>query len=188
MACAVRMARHADAALRGRGLTGPTPIPSYVQRWLITSLKEPWSGATQRKAADILTEACHAYYRLYALPVRFELRRGVTMESPGRDAETLKRLETWAGDGVCVFNGVFAWLFELPKQPDAQEQFRAWLVADWFTKRKVVDSGGWPVICLPKGEWPIDPRLIPGSPLALPQLVMLAARPSSPRPKSPPQN
>jgi len=35
---------------------------------------------------------------------------------------------------------------------------------------KLIDRAGWPVIRLQKGDWPIDPRLLPGSPVASPKL------------------
>jgi hypothetical protein len=60
----------------GQGLAGPVPIPSYVQRWIaLTSYRSEQAGigdaSMKQLAADILTDACCSYYRLYAPPLPF---------------------------------------------------------------------------------------------------------------------
>jgi hypothetical protein len=67
----------------------------------------------------------------------------------------------------CLFNGVYAWFFHVTDVP----QFKQWAAEQWTgNRRKLIDRAGWPVIRLQKGDWPIDPRLLPGSPVASPKL------------------
>jgi hypothetical protein len=78
----------------------------------------------------------------------------------------VQKLQGMTEGGVCVFNSVFAWLFSLPAEADAPEKFKEWIERDWNIRKRIVRRAGWPVMVLRRGDWPIDPRLIPGSPIA----------------------
>jgi hypothetical protein len=166
-----------------RGFPPPLPIPAYVQRWLlVTAFRRPDRLTADQLAANIITEACHAFHRLHAPPLPFSLARGVTIDPPGHHPETLQQLHQWsegdkddpAADLIiqpCVSNGAYAWFFFCPAHGKAIEQFTQWVADTWNIKRKTVDKAGWPVIALQKGDWPFDPRLLPGSPVAVPALT-----------------
>lgn len=156
----------------GRGLSRPVPIPSYVQRWLVvTSHHRKRHDGPEDMAAAMLTDACTSYFRLHAPPLPFALRSGRTIDPPRRDPETLREIEQQTGDGAAVLNGAFVWFFALPAAADVQERFSAWVKGAWYIKPAAIKRAGWPVMVLPRGEWPIDPRLIPGTPVALPELI-----------------
>jgi hypothetical protein len=155
----------------GLGLAGPIPIPSYVQRWIaLTSYRSDRTGVgdanMKQLVAEILTDACCSYYRLYAPPPPFKLRRGFTIRSSSIDAAMVQKLQGMAEGGVCVVNSVFAWLFSLPAEADAPEKFKEWIERDWNLHKRIVRRAGWPVMVLRRGDWPLDPRLIPGTPIA----------------------
>lgn len=176
---------------RGRGLTGPVPIPSYVQRWLVVSSLQRRPNRSEDMAAAILTEACDSYFRLHAPPLPFELISGTPLDPTNDRAAQIaaRAIERIAGTNegrppvaAGVANTAYAWIFRLPLNPDAADKFRAWIAEAWMIKPAVVQRGGWPVIVLPRGEWPIDPRLIPGTPVALPELnANIEGREQSPR-------
>jgi hypothetical protein len=165
-----------ESLLRQSSVKMPTPpIPSYVQRWLIvTAHSRLGRGDGPEFAARILTEACNGFYRLHAPPPLFKLVRGFPVQPvrPSEDKEHMLALTRMTeGDPVrpCVFNGVYVWFFSLAKDQDA-EGFRQWVGAEWPINAAALRKAGWPVLRLQRGDWPIDPRLLPGSPVALPQL------------------
>ena len=70
-----------------------------------------------------------------------------------------------------MFNGRYAWFFFIPATDAAAEAFKQWATEQWADlRRKLIDRAGWPVLHLPKASWPLDPRMLPGSPVAMREL------------------
>jgi hypothetical protein len=171
---------HADTLLRPFSRQFPAvPVPGYVQRWIVTTAVHRRKRVDPaRFAARLLTEACISYFRLHAPPIPFDLTKGFPVDPHSDEAATLDWLKRISeGDEAdpardlilepCLFNGVYAWFFYVTDVP----KFKQWAAEQWTgNRRKLIDRAGWPVIRLQKGDWPIDPRLLPGSPVASPEL------------------
>ena len=168
-----RELERADSQLRpwSRGLGRHLPVPFYVQRWLLlSSFDGADSYAPAGLASELLTLACLTTFKEAPLPP-FRLVGGVSVEPPDKAPDLLDELKSRAGSGVCVFNGAFAWFFEADHTAD-RKRFLAW-VSEAFTVSPSVRVGrvGWPVVVITTAHWPIDPRLLPGSPVSLPELA-----------------